>query len=1119
AALLTEVWSAAGISPATISYLEAHGTGTELGDPIEVEGIQAAFAELAKRWQITLPAHSCGLGSVKSNIGHLEPASGVAGLIKVLLALRHHTLPATLHCHDVNPYIHLEPGPLYLTQRTQPWIVPEGQPRRAGVSSFGFGGVNAHILVEEAAALESAPAPAQPRLFPLSARNAATLRARAEQLRNWMTEQALDTGGLADLAFTLQTGREAFEYRLAIMATTAEELLRGLDGFLAGEPEANLYQGGLAEPRPWRELLAPSTVTVANGNDLSALVTRWTSGENLDWATLQPAPRRRLHLPVYPFTGPRYWPISAPIAPAMKSIAIHRTVTRDDWELRDHRVGDESVLPAMACVAMAWNAACDLAPEAPAHGLHDLTWLRPLKVGSEARELTLSLHSDGQDDPIRFELHSRLNGATPELHAQGEIGLQEPVPHLPTLDLTAIRQRCPQQWPGSALYERLAVQHLHYGPSFRLLDRVWSNDDEALGELRPPLPETEGEMLHPALLDAALQTAAVLTSDPDAGSPVPFALSEVQVAAPLHTARYAYVCRRGHNGAFPPMDISLCDAQGRVLTTLRDFHARPLQLPSPLALNTNPLRFFVPGWRAATLTPSPLGRASGRTLLFRQPGDGQLGDVLARALGAETIQVWLAGGWQRLGHQTWRIDANAPDQYQRLLETVAPDRLYFPGSGEVADALDSEDALAAAQETLLTLFRLLRAMGQQPKPPALRIVTQDLYPFGTKKVAPWAGTLIGLCRSFALEYPNVDLHCIDLGGNELSAHPAPWLNEPADPADVSALQWVWREGQCLVQTLEALELPAADLPFRAGGVYLLTGGAGGLGAAFARQLAGNYQARLLLTGRRLATDPAITQLLAELTTLGGKCLYVPVDARDREGMAATLADLHERWGELNGVLHCPLELCNTSLATMSESQLLSPLAAKIEAAAVLRDLLRDEPLDFVALFSSAIALTGGAGQGNYAAASTGMDAIARAWRAEVGYPVKTLNWGYWGETGIVATPEHRALVARQGVASIGTDEGIAAFAAMLAAPQPEIMAIKLLAESAGRTTPALTGHTSLVRESNHPGATRHPSLVRESNHPGATRHPSLSKEGNPSPPTLAATTRDYLRACFAEVLH
>ena len=155
AALLKAAYNRAGIDPRTVGYIEAHGTGTELGDPIEINGLKSAFKDLFEAGgNASVGQAYCGLGTVKSNIGHLEFAAGVAGLIKVILQLKHKTLVKSLHCEELNPYIRLEDSPFYVVQETRPWRAlrdAQGRdlPRRAGVSSFGAGGSNAHVVIEE----------------------------------------------------------------------------------------------------------------------------------------------------------------------------------------------------------------------------------------------------------------------------------------------------------------------------------------------------------------------------------------------------------------------------------------------------------------------------------------------------------------------------------------------------------------------------------------------------------------------------------------------------------------------------------------------------------------------------------------------------------------------------------------------------------------------------------------------------------------------------------------------------------------------------------------------------------------------------------------------------------
>ncbi|MCD9899122.1 hypothetical protein LUR56_01210 [Streptomyces sp. MT29] len=262
AAVITRAQEDAGVGPEQISYVEAHGTGTALGDPIEVTGLRTAFERAGA------PEHAdrqhCGLGTVKTNVGHLETAAGIAGLIKVLLALRHGVLPPTLHVERVNPGVRLSGSSFHLVTSVRPWQRPTDPatgspaPRRAGVSSFGFGGMNAHIVVEEPPATEpdTTPDAAAPHLFVLSARTPERRDAHARGLMAHL-DRLLTSGGphrptAAEVAYTLQVGRRPFAARLAVTATSLDELADALRNHLDGTPDERLHASTPAGRRPAR---------------------------------------------------------------------------------------------------------------------------------------------------------------------------------------------------------------------------------------------------------------------------------------------------------------------------------------------------------------------------------------------------------------------------------------------------------------------------------------------------------------------------------------------------------------------------------------------------------------------------------------------------------------------------------------------------------------------------------------------------------------------------------------------------------------------------------------------------------------------------------------------------
>ncbi|MDJ0702360.1 MAG: SDR family NAD(P)-dependent oxidoreductase [Leptolyngbyaceae cyanobacterium MO_188.B28] len=238
----------ANISPDTISYIETHGTGTPLGDPLEINGLKQAFTRLLQQWGIAPAAEPyCGLGTAKTNIGHLESAAGVAGVIKVLLAMRNRRLPGLVNYTNLNPKIKLNDSPFYIVEQTTDWSplvneTGEAIPLRAGVSSFGFGGVNAHIILEEAPqgepCLTKIERPAH--ILPLSAKTAQALSELAQRYLDYTRTLLDDQVSLNDFCFTAGVGRDHFSYRAALVFESVEGLQAQLQAFLQGQESVGL---------------------------------------------------------------------------------------------------------------------------------------------------------------------------------------------------------------------------------------------------------------------------------------------------------------------------------------------------------------------------------------------------------------------------------------------------------------------------------------------------------------------------------------------------------------------------------------------------------------------------------------------------------------------------------------------------------------------------------------------------------------------------------------------------------------------------------------------------------------------------------------------------------------
>ncbi len=331
--VIDRVLQETGIDPRAISYIEAHGTGTSLGDPIEIRGLTTAFRQYTQENQF------CAIGSAKSNIGHCESAAGIAGVTKVLLQLKYRQLAPSLHSHALNPNIDFRATPFFVQQELSEWARPKLEingtvkeyPRIAGISSFGAGGSNAHVIIEE---YIPPPTPhthhttQSPAIVVLSAKNDARLREQAQRLSKAVAEEQFSEADLADMAYTLQVGREPMEERLAVIVLSLKELEAKLQAFAEGADDVEkLYRGQVKGHKETLNLFAAdedmekTIATWIHKGKYARLSELWVKGMVFDWNTFYGKTKpHRISLPAYPFARERYWIDDVRLTPVLSEV-------------------------------------------------------------------------------------------------------------------------------------------------------------------------------------------------------------------------------------------------------------------------------------------------------------------------------------------------------------------------------------------------------------------------------------------------------------------------------------------------------------------------------------------------------------------------------------------------------------------------------------------------------------------------------------------------------------------------------------------------------------------------------------------------------------------------------
>ncbi|WP_017570356.1 SDR family NAD(P)-dependent oxidoreductase [Nocardiopsis halotolerans] len=1008
--LVASALADARAEPSDVGYVEAHGTGTALGDPIEVQGLSRVF---------TGSRSPCALGSVKTNLGHLEAAAGVTGLLKAVLCTRNGALPANVHYTRLNPRITLDDSPLYVVDGWSRWERGRRSALLAGVSSFGSGGSNAHVIVEEHADTREAAGGDGHAVLPvLSAGTGAQLVRQAEHLLAYLRRAEPDGDDLLDLAYTLQVGREEMRERVAFLPVDGSPLEDLLAAFVRGEEGTPGVFRGTAAPRRGRTAGGTASATETTGawlasQDHAGLLEAWTRGAEVDWELLYAdgTPPRRVPLPTHAFAETHYWieePVTGPRprhtsprpplgerAPEPGTTGHRAVLTGAEPFLADHRVRNAPVLPAAVHLEMARAAVARTlhrGDDAPVR-LGGVVWTRPLTVDDGPREVYVSV-VDGADGTVSYELRSDGGNGRDVVHSRGT-GAPGPAFPPPALDVDSLRSRMSAgTLSHEECYAALGDAGFDYGGSHRSLRTVWLGDGELLAAIAlPDGADTHpgGGVLHPSIVDGALQAVIVPRAHEtrhgrSGGAPaLPFSAEGVEVYGSSPSLAYAWI-REARPGAHRAerWDLDLCDEHGEVFVSLRGYTMRGGESGGATGRGTDTrISLLRPEW-----APRPVPERS------TEPAY-QARSVLACGFGGQLAE----------------LRALAP--HIEFTEVTEP-------GASVADTLRNHalNLLGTVREALLA----------GPSAPAL---VQVLVGSGEDA---WAlRALAGLTRSAHQENPDIVGQVITVPGDATASYLVERLEEEAHAPKDHQISHEGGERRVLDWRPLPVSQDAAEVPWRSKGVYVITGGAGGLGVLFAEEIVRYAQEAVLVLTGRSPLDAARRDRLDALEARGARVEYHRLDVSDADGTEALVADVKRRFGALHGVVHAAGVIHDDFVVRKSAAEFESVLSPKVDGCLNLDRATRDEELDFFVLFSSVMGVTGNVGQADYAVANAFMDGFARERDALVRAGRRTgrtlsVGWPLWRDGGMGADDATRdALRSRAGLVPLETPDGFRAF--------------------------------------------------------------------------------------------
>jgi polyketide synthase PksM len=1111
AGVIGQALKEAGSDPRTISYIEAHGTGTFLGDPIEITGLVKAFQKYTENKQF------CTIGSAKSNIGHCESAAGIAGVTKVLLQLKNRQIAPSLHSEVLNPNIDFLNTPFIVQQQLTEWERPvvtidgvtREYPRIAGISSFGAGGSNAHIIIEEyipksqeqAAVTET---PQQPALIILSAKDEERLKEQAERLiaairERRLTDANLANSYLADIAYTLQVGREAMEERLGVIAGSTGELIEKLTAFLTGQNGIeDLYRGQVKRNQ---EALTVFTADEEMQEAIQKWIERkkygklldlWVKGLIFDWNKLYGDQKpRRISLPTYPFAKERYWVpemktkrtlapnsgIATYIHPLLQQNTsdfleqrFSSTFTGKEFFLADHVVNGQKVLPGVAYLEMvraAVEAAATggLANDRMMIKLKNVIWARPIGVGEQPAQVHIGLYpeddafSENGSGEINYEIYDATGteDGMPLVYSQGRAILTT-APELPVLDLKAVQAECGERiLQATEVYETYRAMGIEYGPGHRGIEEIYIGPEQVLARLLLPSTITETQeqfVLHPSIMDAALQASIGLeTSFEDRylleGKGVkpmlPFALEELEIIGRCTSSMWALIRHsEGNNKGdkVRKLDIDLCDDQGHICVRLKGFSSRVLEREIPIASRRRPVSVEnTSELQVGTIMLTPAWETVSMKRVETSP---TLSDRVVIVGGTKEQKSNIQKQYPNVAVLEIQTSDSIDEITRKLTEYGTINHILWIAPYRKLKSSADEILIKEQNQGVLQVFKIIKALlklGYGTRELGWSLITNRTQAVHKNdEVNPTHASLSGLAGSMAKEYPDWKIRLMDL---ETEAWPN-FSDIFTLPPDTSGNALAFRGGEWYQQQLIPVQsIPIKQTLYKTGGVYVVIGGAGGIGEAWSEYVIRTYQAQVIWIGRR-AKDEAIQAKIDRLATLGPEPQYIAADATKRKALEEAYHEIKQSYLQINGVVHSAIVLLDKSLMNMTEEQFQTVLSAKVDVSVRMAQVFSEEPLDFVMFFSSMESFSKSAGQSNYAAGCTFKDAFAHRLNLEWPSTVKVMNWGYWGNVGIVASKVYQELMAQAGIGSIEPPEAMDALERLLAGPLDQIALMKTI---------------------------------------------------------------------------
>lgn len=1057
--LLVDAWKNARINPETLSFIEAHGTGTKLGDPIEIKAITRACRKYTNKNQF------CGIGSIKKNIGHLSGASGIASIIKSALTLKRKMLLPCLDIETPNPYINFVNSPVYIQDRLEKWE-RKNFPRRCGVSSFGLSGTNCHVVLEEA--------PEKPfdqktnnieHIFTLTEKKESGLYKLLEKYKIYL-EKIANYVCIGDICNTVNNGRKHYNCRIVIETASIKELQEKINMILQlGLNDVNnkiigiyykkhnivvnkkyMDENDISEETKIRltaninkSIQAENIETLGKEKRIS-IINAYIKGADVNWKVLYNG-YNNVNLPSYSFEKNRIWVdflsdnsiqinnmsriIKHPLIDGLLIESINETIYQTEvsiekqWMLREHKIMGNSVLPGTSYLEMMICAGTDYLGQ-QISGLKNVYFYKPLIVSDKAQKVIHTVIKNDNDKLIVTIASKNEENQEWNTHAVGEIVTDK----ISKTEKYNIKDILKSMFVTKEISENDIMREtvLQFGPRWKSLKRISNNNEQVVAYLE--LPNTYKDdinqfYLHPAIMDLAISIGFVYLNINEVF--LPFSYKELNLYKPIPKKCYSYVrlpnvLKRVNN--IITYDVIIVDEDEEIIADIKEFTLRRVDNVN-LLVNEN-YYMYCNKWMERLFDQNKKIVTKNVFVVFKN--NENIVDKIIEELRKEgnvVIEVLYGNAFEKIDKQQFII-TKKQESYLQLFEALGENKIdYIINSVALDFEGISEFNIPPNNlyDAVHSLFNLTKGLEVRKIKNNLNIIllSNNAYEVTGDEniIIPSSAAMIGLGKVVMQENSRINIRCIDTDENTEYIN---ILNE----CKYETYNYItsYRNNKRYIEVIDKIDIKNVSdsgIKIRENGVYIITGGMGGIGREISKYLSKKNKVHLILINRSSMPpqenwneiveqnkDIVICNKIKyfkEIIESGSTIDFFSIDITCEKSVIEVVSEVKNKYGVINGLIHSAGIAGDEALINRTINEFNKVLKPKMEGTYILDKYMNNENLDFFITFSSVASIFGGIGQGDYTAANSFLDSFTY-YRNKNGKRTMNINWPAWKETGM-----------------------------------------------------------------------------------------------------------------------